>query len=73
MDSFKHPSGPNRAKLERLAWKHKHADFKGKSADGTKSVLCMRDGATCLVPISSLTDAECLAMIPSKVRVAEGF
>lgn len=63
-----------RAKLERLVWSTKHRDFKGKREDGTKCVLKFVTGAgTCSVPISSLTDAECLDMIPKKVREAEGL
>lgn len=63
-----------RSKLERLVWAHKHSDFKGKREDGTKCVLKFVTGVgTCSVPISSLTDAECLDMIPSKVREAEGL
>lgn len=63
-----------RALLERLVWRHKHADFRGKAEDGTKMVLKFVTGVgTCSVPISSLTDAECLDMIPKKVREAEGL
>lgn len=63
-----------RAKLERLVWKHKHSDFRGKLEDGTKCVLKFVTGVgTCSVAISSLTDAECLDMIPKKVREAEGL
>lgn len=61
-----------RAKLERLVWKHKHSDFRGKLEDGTKCVLKFVTGkGTCSVPISSLTDDECIDMIPKKVREAE--
>lgn len=63
-----------RAKLERLVWKHKHSDFRGKREDGTKCVLKFVTGVgTCSVEISSLTDEECLDMIPKKVREAEGL
>ena len=63
-----------RAKLERLVWRHKHSDFKGKRDDGTKCVLKFVTGVgTSSVPVSSLTDDECLDMIPRKVREAEGL
>ena len=55
-------------------WKHKHSDYKGKSEDGTKCVLKFVTGVgTCSVPISTLSDEECLDMIPSKVRILEGL
>lgn len=40
-----------------LIFKHTHADYKGK-LDGEKSIMIMRDGRTCIVPMSQLTDEE---------------
>jgi hypothetical protein len=63
-----------RTLLERLVWKHKHSDFKGKREDGTKCVLKFITGVgTSSVPISSLTDEECLDMIPKRVREEKGL
>lgn len=58
-----------RAKLERLVWKYKHPDFRGRLEDGTKCVLKFVSGVgTCSVTLSSLTDEECLDMIPTRLR-----
>lgn len=58
-----------RKKLEGLVYKHTHPDFKGRWADGTKSVLHFVTGiGTCSVPISSLTDGELYDKLPKKVR-----
>lgn len=36
-------------------WKKIHADYKLISADGTKSILILRNNGTTLVPLSELT------------------
>jgi len=62
-----------RALLERLVWKHKHSDFRGK-IEGVKCVLKFVTGVgTCSVPLSSLTEEECLDMIPKRVREEQGL
>jgi hypothetical protein len=48
----------------KLIWRHTHRDFKGKLADGSKSVLTLRQGGTTLVPIDALTDAEIAEKLP---------
>lgn len=59
----------DRKKLLSLCWKHTHNDFKGKSKDGTKSVLKLVPGVgTCSVALTSLTDEELLEKIPTKFR-----
>jgi hypothetical protein len=63
----------DRKKLEALVWRHKHKDFRGKAADGTKYILKFVPGmGTCSVPISSLTEQECLDALPQKVRESLG-
>lgn len=63
-----------RAKLERLAWKHTHKDFRGKTADGQKTITkYIPTKGTCVVLFSSLTDEELLQKIPTKVRQEEGL
>lgn len=57
----------DRKKLEALLWKHTSPDFKSKLG-GVKQVLTMSDGATRLVPISSLTDAELFRKLPNAVK-----
>jgi hypothetical protein len=55
----------NRKRLEALAWKCTHRDFKGKRADGTKCVLhLIPQRGPCSVPLASLTDDELRARIP---------
>lgn len=57
-----------RNKLEALVWKHTHADFKGK-IDGQKNVLHLVPGkGTCLVFLSTFTEAELLEKIPSRIK-----
>lgn len=58
--------------LERLVWKHVHSLFKCKNKEGANCVM-QHDfgGGVCLVPVSSLTEAECLDMIPRNIREAE--
>jgi hypothetical protein len=40
-----------------MIWKKTHRDFKGK-VEGKRSILVNREGATCLVPLTDLTDEE---------------
>lgn len=64
----------DRKLLERLVWRHKHSDFKGKREDGTKCVLKFVSGVgTSSVPIMSLTDEECIGMIPTKIKEIRGI
>lgn len=56
-----------RAKLEALVWRHTHRDFKGL-IDGIRTVLHLAPGGTCVVALSSLTDAELFDKLPSRVR-----
>ena len=59
-----------RAELERLVWKHTHKDFKGK-LEGAKTVLIgVPTKGTCIVLVASLTEEQCLAKLPAKVRDA---
>ena len=66
----------DKKKLERLVWKHKHRDYKGKDERGVKTVMHYGKGqVTYLVELSSLSEAELLEMLPSQVRAeleAEG-
>lgn len=63
-----------RKKLEALVWRTKHPDFRGKREDGTKCILKFVSGVgTSSVEVSSLTEAECIDAVPSKVRDAEGL
>jgi hypothetical protein len=55
-----------RKKLEALAWKSTHRDYRATRTDGTKVVLMMRDAGTCSEPLASLTDEE----LACKVRLA---
>lgn len=67
-----------RSELERLVWKHTHADFRGahpvKRADGrlvglNKSVLHLVPGkGTCIVYLKDLSDAELAEKLPRAER-----
>lgn len=46
-----------------LIYRHTSRDYKGRLADGTRSVMVCR-GATCLVPLEALTDAEIADRLP---------
>lgn len=50
-----------------LIYRHTHRDFKGKLADGARSMLVNR-GATCLVPLEHLTAEEIAQRLPSAKR-----
>lgn len=58
-----------RKKLEALAWKHTHRDFKGVT-DGVKMRLHLnpKTGGTESWPLSSFTDAELIEKLPSAIR-----
>jgi len=64
-----------RDKLEKLAWRHIHRDFKGVCGpystwpEGTKTIVINRNG-TCLIRLEDATDQELLDKLPSKVREA---
>lgn len=56
-------------KLADLVYRYVHRDFKGRSEDGTRTILMMVPGkGTCLVSLDSLTEAELLDRLPSAVR-----
>ena len=60
----------NSDKLIKLAviWGKTHRDFRGK-IEGKKAILVNRDGATQLVPLSDLTDAEIARRMPKNVII----
>lgn len=59
-----------RKKLEALVWKHTHRDFKGTSADGTRTVLhYLSNVGTCAVSLASLSDEELIAKLPLSLRI----
>lgn len=66
-------TGPARARLEKLAWRHLHRDFKGVCGEysswpkGTKTILVNRQG-TCLIRLSDATDRELLDKLPRSER-----
>jgi hypothetical protein len=53
----------SRATKLALIWKHTHRDYKGK-IDGVKYVLVLREGGTCSVALTDLTDAEVIRLMP---------
>lgn len=50
---------------KRLAaiWRATHNDFKGIN-NGSRCVLVLREGGTCSVPLSCLTEAEIISKLP---------
>ena len=47
-----------------LIWRHTHRDYKGTRADGVKTILVNENGATCLVELDALTDAQIAEKLP---------
>lgn len=64
-----------RERLEKLAWKHTHRDFKGVCGEhsvwpaGTQTILVNRQG-TCLIRLEDATDQELLNKLPTKIQEA---
>lgn len=50
-----------------LIYRHTHADFKG-SLNGEPSILVCRSGATQLVPLDDLTEAEVAERLPGALK-----
>jgi hypothetical protein len=51
-----------------LIYRHTSRDYKGRLADGTRSILVLRNGGSTLAPLDQLTDAEIARLIPSAQR-----
>ena len=51
----------------KMVWKHMPKDYRGKMADGTKTVMIYRNG-TCLVALENMTDAEINDRLPKEFR-----
>lgn len=51
-----------------LIYRHTSRDYKGRLADGTRSILVLRNGGTTLAPLDQLTDAEIARLVPSAQR-----
>jgi hypothetical protein len=51
-----------------VVWGATPKDYRGK-IDGKKAILVLRDGATCLVPLTDLTDKEITRRIPKNVII----
>lgn len=54
-------------KALKLIYRHTHRDYKG-SYGGAKSIMVCRDGASCLVPLDCLTEAEIADRLPSAMK-----
>lgn len=48
----------------RIIYRHTHADYKGKLADGKRRVSVLREGGTTAVELADLTDAEIRDRLP---------
>lgn len=60
--------------LERLVWKHTHADFKGKIGDVKHVLHNEHKGAgTESWPLSSFSDRQLLEKLPRRVREEQGL
>lgn len=58
-----------RQKLEDLVWSNTHRDFRGKFADGTKTIsMFVPKVGTTLVPLSQLTDAQLREQLPQGMK-----
>lgn len=53
-----------------LIWRYTHKDFRGKFG-GRNSVLALRIGGTCLVPLEELTDTEIEDRLPYAVKQSD--
>lgn len=62
----------DRKKLEAMAWRHTHRDFRGVGDDGVRRVLRLdrSTGGVASCPLSSLTDAQLIDSLPRAVREA---
>lgn len=67
-------AGPiTRARLEALVWTSTHRDYRGVS-NGIRCVLhLVPNVGTCSVSLSSLTEAELISKLPSRVRRERGL
>ena len=53
----------------KLIYRHTHPDFKSRSSIfGGKSILVLRNGATCLVALNDLTEQEIQDRLPIAMR-----
>jgi len=50
-----------------LIYRHTHRDYKGNYG-GVKSIMVCRDGASCLVPLDGLTEAEVADRLPYAMK-----
>ena len=53
-----------RADALKQIWRETHRDYKGKMPNGTKTIMVLRQGGSCLVALANLTDQE----IASRVK-----
>lgn len=58
---------PDRKKALALIYRHAPRDYKGRLPDGTRTIMVCR-GATCIVPVDSLTDAEMADRLPYALK-----
>jgi hypothetical protein len=49
-----------------LIFKHTHRDYKGTGQD--KTLMILRDGVTCLVPLEGLRDGEIEKLLPYALK-----
>lgn len=50
-----------------LIYRHTHRDYKGNYG-GVKSIMVCRDGASCVVPLDALTEAEVADRLPYAMK-----
>ena len=50
-----------------LIYRHTHRDYKGNYG-GVKSIMVCRGGASCVVPLDGLTEAEVADRLPSAMK-----
>jgi len=54
-----------------MIYRHTHRDFKG-SYDGVKTIMVCRGGASCVVSLDELTEAEVADRLPSAMKKEAG-
>lgn len=50
-----------------LIYRHTHRDYKG-NAGGVRSIMVHRGGASCVVPLDGLTEAEVANLLPYAMK-----
>lgn len=50
-----------------LIYRHTHRDYKG-NYNGVKSIMVCRGGASCIVPLDELTEAEVADLLPYAMK-----